>query len=91
MVELMRFKAQDDKLGRAGTYHVLLVRRGRKWLHVIFLDSSGLKLTKVPAGDAKWLTPMDTYPLKRAIGIYKRAAKKFGATHGVKVILREAT
>jgi hypothetical protein len=90
-MDLMRFKAQDDKHDRAGTYVVLVTKYGPKWIHLMYLDSSGLKIEKVPSKDHRWMTPMENYPLKRAVNHFKRAAKKFGATNAALTALKGAT
>ena len=90
-MKVMRYKVQDHDMGRAGTYTVLLVKTGRKFLHVIFMDSAGIKLTKVKVKEHDYMWELDTYPLKAAIKRFKIAGRNFGITHSAKQALKEAT
>lgn len=71
----------------------LVVKEGRKLLHIIQIEDRGLRVRKVPKTEARYFKDLTykgkPYPLRRAIRMYKRAAKTFGATPTVKRILRE--
>jgi len=64
-----------------------LVESGRKWLQVIQMDSSGIRVRKVPCSDERYMTPMD-YPLAKAKKRFRLAGRRFGITKGAKQLLR---
>jgi hypothetical protein len=90
-MQLMTFKAQDDKGGRAGTYTVLLAKVGRKYIHVIFMDSGGIRLQRMNIRELDYMTELVDYPIKRAVNKFKRAGRKFGITRSAKIALKEST
>ena len=89
-MKVMRYKTQDEGRGsRSGVYTVLLVKQGRKWAHVIFMDAAGIELKRVPVADVEqWMWECDAYPLKQAIKRFKMAGRKFGITKAARVALR---
>jgi hypothetical protein len=89
-MKVMRFKAQDDKGGRAGTYTVLLGKVGRKYLYVMFMDSGGIRLQRMSIRELNYMTELD-YPLKRAVIKFRKAGRKFGITTTAARALKEAT
>ena len=89
-MQVMKFKAQDDLGGRAGTYTVLLAAIGRKYIRVMFMDSAGIRLQRMGIGELPYMTELTDYPLKRAVNKFKRAGRKFGITTTAARALKEA-
>ena len=88
-MKVMTFKAQDHNNSRAGTYTVLLAKVGRKFIHVIFMDSGGIKLQRMKIGELSYMTDTD-YPLKRAVRKFRSAGRRFGITKSATTVLKEA-
>ena len=88
-MQVMRFKAQDDAGGRAGTYTVLLGTIGRKYIRVMFMDSAGIRLQRMGIKELDYMTELD-YPLKRAVIKFRKAGRKFGITTTAARALKEA-
>jgi len=65
----------------------LLVKRGKKYIHIIPMDSKGIKIKKVPNDEARYFHELPTEP-KTARKIFRRAAKRFGVTKSAKQYLK---
>lgn len=53
----------------------LLVKAGRKFMHVVTMDTYPLRVQKVRLSEGKYMRVMD-YPIKRALKIYRGIAKR---------------
>ena len=60
-----------------GRIAALLLERGRKYLHIIPMDSTGIRIRKVKLSEEKFMTILPDYPIEQAKEIFKRAAAKF--------------
>ena len=85
-IEPVRYRTDE------GVYVALLVLRGTKYLHLIPMDSGGIKIIKVPLTEERYMKLLtkgaNTYPLKRARKLFKRAGEVFGISEDAKKALR---
>lgn len=65
----------------------LLVKRGRTLIHLIPMDSAGIRLVKVPMTEERYFTDLDT-TISKAKKIFRGSAKKFGVTKTARAYLR---
>lgn len=68
----------------------ILVKRGPKYSQVIQMDSSGIRLRRVPRDEERYMTIL-TYPLERAKKLFRDAVKRYNKGHvsnGLKEALR---
>ncbi len=66
-------------LSGSGWYYGLLVKRGRTMLHVILMDSGGLRVSKVPLVDERNMEQTN-YSVAKAKRKFRAAFKIFGGT-----------
>jgi len=69
-----------------GVFHVLLTKEGRKWLHILQMDSTGLRLRRVRTAERSYMADTD-YPTSKAIDHFLDAGKRFGITDSAKYTL----
>lgn len=61
---------------------------GRKFLPVILMDSAGIKVTKLPKSEWRYVHDLDLYPIGRALQKFRLAGRKFGSTREARKMLR---
>lgn len=71
-----------------GQFIALVVNEGRKWMHVILMDSAGIRVSRVKLTEAKWMEPID-YPVKKAARKFLAAGRAFGITGSARKALKE--
>ena len=85
-IRLVRYFSEDG-------VKAAFVRRGRKFLKVITLDSP-ISVTKVRISDERYMQPLkkgdNFYPFKRGVSKFWAAARNLGITQGAKAILAQA-
>jgi len=64
----------------------LMVEEGRKYLHLIWPDSGGIRIRKVPR-EFKY-TELPDYPIAKAKKTLRLCGRKFGITKAAKKALR---
>lgn len=74
-------------LAGSGWSNGLLVKRGRTMLHLILMDSSGLKVAKVPLVEERNMEKTD-YPVAKAKKRFRAAFKIFGGTREARRYLK---
>lgn len=79
-MEVQRFHSAD------GFMTVLLVTVGPKFVSIIPMDSSGIRIVKVPASDQRYMKPMD-YPIEKALRHFRHAARNFGCTQAAALLI----
>lgn len=97
-IRLVRYHTwQKVRGGTTSSVRCALVKRGRKWLQVIAMDSSpdeGLRVWKVPMSDERFMEPLMSngkpYPMARALKGFRSLAKSHGITKSAKKLLKEA-
>lgn len=80
-MEVLRYKTHR------GTFPALHIKDGRKLMHLILMDSHGIRVTKVPLSEARYMTVLD-YRVSRAKRLLRAAGKKFGITKEARAALR---
>lgn len=72
----------------SGVRAALVVREGRKYAHVILMDSP-IKLTRVPLSETRWMSPL-TYSGRRrtANNAFLAAGRELGITDTARRVLR---
>ena len=65
----------------------LVVKRGSRLIHLILMDSGGIKVHKVPLSEDRYITKFD-YPVDRAKKRFRAAFKTFGGTKEARRYLR---
>lgn len=88
-MKLMRYKVQDENMGRAGTYNVLLCKVGPKWARVIFMDSVGIAVARVASSELNYMVE-SADSLRKALKKFKQAGNRFGITKAARVYINEA-
>ena len=99
MIELVRYHTwHKGRFGFESAYRIALVKKGRKWLHVLAIDattSGGLKLWKVPLADAKYMQPLmkgrKPYPINLALKTFRNVGKTHGISKSAMKLLKEAS
>ncbi len=75
-----------------GFQHVIVGEPGRKFIPIVRLTGSGLKLEKVPLDRARYIRDAKLhgrpYPVARAIRRMLRAGRELGMTKGAAAVLR---
>lgn len=70
-----------------------LIKEGPKWIQVLTMEGK-LTVRKVPKAEARYMCELThkrrPYPIKRAIGTFRRFGRTHGITKSAKVFLREA-
>ena len=70
-----------------------IVARGRALLQCVFVEGSGLSITKLPLADERFMQPLEyrgqPYPENRARRHLRRMGRKFGITKAAKAALKE--
>lgn len=70
----------------------LKVAVGRKLIQIIPMDSSGIKIVKVPLAQERLMKPLELkgkpYPVKRAKKLLRASGRRFGITRSAKQALR---
>jgi len=70
-----------------GNHIVLVAKTGRKFISIIPMDSSGIRVRKVPLSEERYFKELD-YPVKKAKKIFRQAAKNFGVTKTARQLLK---
>lgn len=81
-MDVIRYRTED------GTFTALRVSTGRKYTQLIMMDSSGIRIKRVPNSDEKYMKVID-YPIEKAKAHFRDATKRFNNGH-VNNNLREA-
>jgi hypothetical protein len=72
---------------------VAFTRRGRKFLHVVTIDSP-MTVTKCRIAEERYMVPLkkgdDFYPYKRAVNKFLHAGKRLGISDRARAILKQA-
>lgn len=58
----------------------LLALEGRKWIHVIPMDSGGIRVQRIAATEFKWISDVPNYPIRPAAERFLESGRKFGIT-----------
>ena len=86
-LELVRFRTESGARSA-------LIERGTKLLHVLAIVDGPLTVLNVPLSEERFATPLTLrgapYPMKRALRMFKRHGKTFGATKAAKKMLARA-
>lgn len=65
----------------------LIVKRGRSLIHIILMDSAGIKVYKIPNSEERYIRQLD-YPVARAKKRFRAAFKTFGGTREARRLLK---
>ncbi len=71
----------------SGWHYGLLVKRGRKTLHLILLDTAGIKVAKLPLNEERNMEPTD-YSVAKAKKRFRAMFKVAGGTKEARRHLR---
>ena len=71
-----------------GVFTGLQILEGHKFIHLILMDSAGIRIRKVPVAEGRFIKVLD-YPLQRAALVFRKAGGNFGITDGAKQALRD--
>ena len=71
--DLRVVRLRDDDLGRV---HALVVKRGRKYIHLILMHSGGIRVRKVPRSWEQFMEDTD-YPVEKMVAHLRGAAERF--------------
>lgn len=77
-----------------GHTSALIVERGRKWMHIIPMESHAVRIRRVRLSEERNMSPLQykgkPYPVTRALRHFKRHAKDFGITKTAQRALRRS-
>lgn len=73
-MQMVRYKTED------GVTNAILVATGRKYSQVIMMDSTGIRIRRVPKTEEKYMVPTD-YPLEEAKRRFRDAVLRFNYGH----------
>lgn len=77
---------RTDEGGRTA----LLVKTGRKYAHILTMDTYPLRVRRVKVAELKYMRVMD-YPISKALKVYRRLARRdYGLASEWPSRLREA-
>lgn len=77
---LVDYRTQDG-------HSTAFVAEGRKLIAVIAMDSSGIRIRKVPMSEGRYMKPI-AYPLRRARNAFLRAGRRFGITDSARAVIK---
>ena len=82
-MQLHRYRSQS------GTRTALLVTQGPKWIQVITMDAP-IAVRKIPASEARWMTPIEyTGRRRRPENAFLAAGRFLGITGRAKALLKK--
>lgn len=64
-----------------GTYTALHVKTGRRYAQVVIMDSSGIRIRRVPKAEERFMTDLPDYSLEKAKEHFRNAVEKFNHDH----------
>lgn len=71
-----------------------LIKEGHKWIQVLLMDGK-LTVRKVPKSEGRYMSELThknrPYPMKRALGTFRKFGRAHGISRNAKTFLREAT
>lgn len=70
MTSVVKYRTED------GVFTAIRVRTGRRYTQIILMDSSGMRIRRVPKSEEQFMAEID-YPLERAKSKFLDAAKRF--------------
>ena len=70
MTSVVKYRTED------GVFTAIRVKTGRRYTQVILMDSSGMRIRRVPKSEEQFMRQID-YPLERAKQKFLDAAKRF--------------
>jgi len=70
-----------------GARIALVVKRGRTWIHIILMDSAGIRVRKLRVSEERYMTALD-YPVARAKKQFRAAHKRFGGSREARKFLK---
>ena len=77
-------RVHEDEGYRTG----ILVTEGPAWVHILWLDDSGVKINKVANDRHLKVSELVGYPIARAKKLLRRCGRTFGITKSAKKALR---
>lgn len=69
-MNVIRYRTQD------GSFTGIRVKTGRRYIQVILMDSSGIRVQSVPIAEGHYMKELD-YPIKQAKAHFRDAIKRF--------------
>jgi len=69
-MQVVKYRTED------GVFTAIRVKTGPKYTQVITMDSSGIRIRRVPKSEEKYMTDID-YPPKRAQKKFRSAVRRF--------------
>ena len=73
-----------------GVTSALRVKRGSKYTQIIVMNSTGIRLHRVPNAEEKYMTPLPDYPIEKAKAHFRSAVKRFNKGHTLGNNLKDA-
>jgi len=74
-MRLVNYKTED------GIYTALHVKTGRRYAQVVVMDSSGIRIRRVPKDEERFMRELPDYPIEKAKEHFRNAVKKFNNDH----------